>query len=86
MVHSGPEYTKDNCPLCAMKVSTPYKLIIVKCSTHKDCWMLVWGEHTGYPSKEDKKKMLQILEIILPNRKWRVPRSIPEHWHFHECK
>ena len=84
MVHPGKPYTKSNCPLCKMKVVTPYKIIVTKCLTHPDKWMLVWGEHVRHPSKEDKEMMLKILKLLFPDKKWREPRCIPEHWHWHE--
>jgi len=84
MVHPGPPYTPENCPLCKMKKLTKWKLCITKCSTHPDKWMLVWGEHTSNPSKEEKELMLKILKILFPDKKFRGPRSIPEHWHYHE--
>lgn len=63
---------------------TEWKLVICKCLKHKDKWMLVWGEHTSNPSKEEKEIMLKILKLFFPKKKWRGPKSIPEHWHFHE--
>ena len=67
-----------------MRNTKNYKIIVVPCEIHTDKWMIVWGEHCSDPSEEDKAKMLEILEILFPGKKWKSPSYIPEHWHWHE--
>lgn len=94
MVHEGPSYTKENCPLCKMAITQGYKIVVVPCLTHPDCWMIVWGDHVEDPGPEVKKKLRQIMEILFPGIKLRDFQSsgvakIPEHYHLHQegpCK
>lgn len=75
---------RPSCPLCRMAKLTEWKFVICKCSKHPDKWMLVWGKHDANPTINEKQLMLRVLRVVFPNKKWRGPGSIPEHWHYHE--
>jgi len=64
---------------------TEWKIVVCKCLTHPDLWMIVWGEHTSDPGEQAKRTMRQIMEILFPGIKLRGPGSIPEHFHYHEA-
>ena len=72
------------CPLCEMRKRTEWLLVVCRCATHKDKWMLVYGRHVADPGQGVEEQMRRIAETLFPGRAFRGPASILDHWHLHE--
>lgn len=74
----------NKCELCEMKKITEWKLVVCKCKTHKDKWMIVWGKHKKHLHYKDRVKLKKIMNILFPHIKLRRAGSIKDHFHYHE--
>ncbi len=72
------------CPLCEMEKLSEWKIVVCKCINHPSKWMIVWGKHEADPPEEMKEKMKCVMEVLFPGIQLRGPRSIPQHFHWHE--
>lgn len=83
LVHSvGKEET---CPLCRMEKLTKWRLVVFRCKSHPDRWVIVNPNlHTADPPEEEKEKLRKVMEILFPGIRLRGPASIRDHWHLHE--
>lgn len=80
-----------DCPLCRLyeKREIITKLhyeddlcIVVDCSTH-GVPMIVLKRHTAFPTQEELAHLKKIALKLFPEKSFRPPQSIRDHWHWH---
>jgi len=77
------------CPLCELRKITELieeddKVVICRCASHLDKWMVILRRHTDRPTREELEYMHLVADNVLGQRRWRGPISIPQHFHLHE--
>lgn len=77
------------CPLCeAKRLTERYyednNVWVADCSSHPDKKLIVWKEHKGILKPDELAYIYAVARIHFPDKKWRGPRSILDHFHLHE--
>jgi len=83
------EESLGECPLCKREKLTKWYyedeiVWVADCKSHPDKKLIVLKRHTSTPTKQELEHMKKIASELFPNKEWRGPRSIPEHFHLHE--
>lgn len=81
----------QQCPLCRLCqgeiVTKLYyqdeKVIVVDCKVHLKP-MIVLKRHTAFPTQEELDYLKKIALKLFPEKRFREPHSIKDHWHWHE--
>lgn len=78
-----------NCPLCKAEKLTKWYyeddiIYICDCLSHPDKKLIVLKRHTPTPTEEEYNHMISIAKKLFPDKKWREPASIKDHYHLHE--
>lgn len=60
------------------------RVVVCRCSTHRDKWMIVLRRHTSIPTHEEEEYMRKIMDDLFPGMRLRGPASILDHYHLHE--
>lgn len=83
----------NECPLCRLArgldriTETLYEdntVISCYCKSHPSKILIVLKRHTPQPTPEEAEHMQQIAHKLFPNKQWRGPKSILDHFHLHE--
>jgi len=87
LLKATKEYVE--CPLCRAEKLTKWlyedKLCwAAYCKTHPDKIIIVLKHHTRYPMPQEKAHLEMIAKTKFPNKKFRGPQSIKDHFHLHE--
>jgi len=74
--------------LCKAEKVTPWVYeddvcYVCYCKTHLDKLIVVLKRHTAVPSEDEVRHLNSVLQHF-PNKKWRGPQSIKDHFHWHE--
>jgi len=79
----------SECPLCKAEKITKWLCEdevcwVAYCKSHPDKVIIVLKRHTPQPTPEEAEHIQQVAEKFFPNKKWRYPKSLPQHFHLHE--
>ena len=78
-----------SCPLCKRERKThwyyeDHVVWIADCSSHPDKVLIVLKRHSRLPTPEETEHMEELKRRFFPEKEFRYPRSILDHFHFHE--
>jgi len=79
---------KGKCPLCSLERKTEWRyederVVICRCLSHPEKWMVVLRRHTVEPTEEEDAYMRKVMRRLFPGIRLRGPRTVP-HYHLHE--
>jgi len=76
------------CELCKAEKLTEWKhedevCYVCRCKSHPQQWIIVLKRHARLPSPEEAEHVQQLASKLFPQKAWRYPMSILDHWHLH---
>lgn len=83
----------SECPLCRLAQGLDRitqilyeddKAVACFCKSHPDKVIIVLKHHTRYPMPQEQAHLELIASTKFPDKKFRGPRSILDHYHMHE--
>ena len=79
----------EGCPLCKAERLTRWYhedgvCWVADCSSHPDKKIIVLRHHSKNPTPLEEKHMKKLAERLFPDKRWRGPKSILDHYHLHE--
>jgi hypothetical protein len=79
----------STCPLCKAEKITPWYyedsiVWVADCASHPNKKIVVLKRHTRKPTMQEKYYMNEVIKKLVLGKRWRGPKSIPEHYHLHE--
>jgi len=79
----------EGCPLCKREPLTKQLYEddvcwIAYCTSHPSKILIVLKRHTPQPSPEEAEHMYEVAHKLFPNKQWRYPASLKNHFHLHE--
>jgi len=82
--------TFENCERCKGEKVTEWKYEddvcwVARCKSHPDKWMIVLRRHTAFPTQEEMIHLKEVALKLFPDKRFRGPRSVRDHFHWHEC-
>jgi len=78
-----------SCPLCKAEKLTEWLYEddvcwVAYCINHPSKLIVVLKKHSAQPNHEEAEHIAAVMKKLFPNKRWRGPRSVVEHFHFHE--